>query len=112
MINVRGHKKMKNKKQSKKFLAALALGILVFSGMALSVAAMDNNNLQNLPVKGEFKEINNNPFNLINSANISVPSNFDYIDQMNKEFVDNLNSNEKITYMAGDSLKEIDKNLK
>lgn len=97
--------KYKVKKHTKKFLAAAAIGVLVVSGLAINAAALDDHNNQNCPADRVIKEIKNNPMDFFKTTKISVPDEYDYIQQMNIEFV-NTNNNDNMSYMPGDSLKE------
>lgn len=94
---------MKNKK--KKFFAALAIGVLALSGFAVSASAIDDNT--KLSDSYGFKEIKENPLDFVKTAGISVPANFDYILELNKEFA-GLDT-DKFSVMPGDSLKQAEK---
>jgi len=96
---------MKNKKN--KLFAALALGILIISGFANVSAINDNSNLTGQSA-GAFKEIRNNPFDFMKAEKIILPANFDYIEQMNNEFVAGTDANDKMIYLSGDSLNALE----
>lgn len=82
---------------------AAALGILTLSGFAISAAAMDNNS--DLSSQSHIiKEVRNNPWDFIKAAKLPT-GNFDYIQQLNKEFVDD---GRKVAYTAGDNLKALE----
>jgi len=99
-------KKDNKEKHCKKFFKALALGILVLSGFPIAVSAIDDNNRLGDSSYGVFKDIKNNPIEFIKSEKLLLPNHFDYIEQMNQEFVQGFESSEKISYLPGDSLKE------
>jgi len=99
---------MKKQKKSKKFFVAFLLGILALSGLAINVSALDDTR-QEGTAYGVFKDIKNNPFEFVEAEGLFIPSNFDYIKQMNNEFAGDFYSDKKISSFAGDSLKELKK---
>jgi hypothetical protein len=98
-------KKSKVKNRSKKIFAALALGMLAISGLAINISAIDSNDKVNESSYRGVKEIRNNPLGFIKTERFALPSNFDYIEQMNKEFAGDFSDNQ--IYSPGDSLKAL-----
>jgi len=75
-------KKNKNKKSGKIF-GALALGMLLLNGGAFALPLADTSSL---PHAETFKLIKDNPNDFLKSNNLEVRRNFDYFEEMNREF--------------------------
>jgi hypothetical protein len=99
---------MKNKKVNGRLVAALALGVLAVSGFAVAVSAMDNRDVSLSDQSRSIGQIKNNPLDFIKAGKWELPGNFDYVEQMNWEFVDRFDPNKDVSYSAGDALKSLE----
>lgn len=97
-------KKHKSKFKQKKFFGAIALAMLIFAGGALAIPTNDDGNYGNLSSYGDFNAIQNHAGEIIKMENLALPEDFDYIKELNKEFVKDT-SYEKLS-LNEDALKE------
>jgi hypothetical protein len=81
--------KYKDKFKQKKFFGAVALTMLVFAGGVLAVPTTEDDSLNNFSSCGNFNAISSHADEIIKTENLSLPENFDYIHELNKEFVKN-----------------------
>lgn len=71
------------KNKNKKIFGALALGMLLLSGGAFAFPTNDTNFLAH---SENVKLIKNNPNDFLKSNNLELRKNFDYFEEINKEF--------------------------
>ncbi|PIN71480.1 hypothetical protein COV77_01795 [Candidatus Pacearchaeota archaeon CG11_big_fil_rev_8_21_14_0_20_30_13] len=71
------------KNKNKKIFGALALGMLLLSGGAFTFPTNDTNFLAH---SENVKLIKNNPNDFLKSNNLELRKNFDYFEEINKEF--------------------------
>jgi len=71
------------KNKNKKIFGALALGMLLLSGGAFAFPTNDTNFLTH---SENVKLIKNNPNDFLKSNNLELRKNFDYFEEINKEF--------------------------
>jgi len=67
-------------------LNALGLGLLVVSGSAMALPII-NAQSPSVYSNANVKVIQSNPVGFVESENLALPDNFDYIEELNKEFV-------------------------
>ncbi len=77
--------KRKNKKRSK-IMSALALGMLVISGGALAIPSGNDQVTPATPHIESVKPVTDKPGDFIKINNLAITKNFDYFDELNKEF--------------------------
>ncbi len=81
-MKIKKRKKTKRKKDVRLF-KALALGMLAISGGALALPIMDQN--PNLHLD-RFSSLKNNPGEIFKMNKVNLNKNFDYFEELNKEF--------------------------
>ncbi len=86
-------KKNKNTRKTKKMWGALALGMLLLSGGAFALPLTDSNFV---PHSENFKMIKDNPSDFLKTNNIELRTNFDYFEEINREFTGK-NSNKSLS---------------
>lgn len=76
----------KNKNRGKKVLSALALGMILVSGGAIALPTGSSSG--SLPVQHieSVKPVTSKPGDFIKANNIAVTKNFDYFEELNREF--------------------------
>ncbi len=76
----------KNKNRGKKILSALALGMILVSGGAIALPTGSSSG--SLPVQHieSVKPVTSKPGDFIKANNIAVTKNFDYFEELNREF--------------------------
>lgn len=70
------------KKSKKRFASAVALTLLILGGGVFALPSQGDNSFS----QGSMKDFQKNPFGFIDAQNLAVPGDFDYVDELNKEF--------------------------
>lgn len=78
--------KINRKLKGKRFWNAFAMGLLIFSGSAFALPSISAQSFSN-QADANLKTMQNNPTGIINADNLILPNDFDYIDELNREFV-------------------------
>jgi hypothetical protein len=94
---------MKKKFHSKKFWSALALGMLVVTGGVFALPAIDQKTDAAGQTYLDFKQLQKDPIGFINSGNLLLDDDFDYIKELNNEFVKPL-SNKSSVFSSGNKI--------
>lgn len=76
----------KKEKNNKRFWSALALGLLIISGGVFALPAVNADDSAN-QIQRSVEVIQKNPERFLDIGNFYFTSDFDYLDELNKEFV-------------------------
>jgi hypothetical protein len=98
---------MKSKKKGKKFLGTFLISLLAIVGGVTALPLSENIKPGNLSFNN-FKQIQNNPTQFLKMGNLALPQNFDYIEELNKEFAKNSPYNELLEIKLKTAIQEGD----